>query len=133
MAKDMHRKGGGCGGNTEAGVYDFFEELINSRTPVDFIIVFSDMVIGEKNSWYGMRGSTRAPGRFQELFRKFRKLYPATKVVSVDIRQTSGTTVFNKNFGVTQVAGWSEKIFDVIAEGGSGYKSIIEEIEKIVI
>jgi hypothetical protein len=41
--------------------------------------------------------------------------------------------VFNKNFGVTQVAGWSEKIFDVIAEGGSGYKSIIEEIEKIVI
>ena len=67
------------------------------------------------------------------MFRNFRKLYPATKVVSVDIRQTSGTTVFNKNFGVTQVAGWSEKIFDVISEGGAGYKAIIKEIEKIKI
>jgi hypothetical protein len=132
MAKAMHREGVNCGGGTEQGVYDFFEELIKSRTPVDYVIVFSDMVIGEKNSWYGTSGSRR-PGHFQTIFKEFRKLYPATKVVSVDIRQTDGTTVFNKNFGVTQVAGWSEKIFDVIAEGGQGYKALIEEIEKIVI
>jgi hypothetical protein len=132
MAKNMHSKGRECGGGTEQGVYDFFEELVKSRTPVDFVIVFSDMVIGEKNSWYGTHGARR-PGAFQAIFKEFRKLYPATKVVSVDIRQTSGTTVFNKNFGVTQVAGWSEKIFDVIGEGGVGYKAIIEEIEKIVI
>jgi hypothetical protein len=132
MAKAMHSDGRNCGGGTEHGVYQFFEELNRSRTPVDYIIVFSDMVIGEKNSWYGVSGDRR-PGRFQDIFKQFRKLYPVTKVVSVDIRQTSGTTVFNKNFGVTQVAGWSEKIFDVIAEGGAGYKAIIEEIEKIVI
>jgi hypothetical protein len=132
MSRDMHRKGSSCGGGTEQGVYVFFEELIKSRTPVDFIIVFSDMVIGERNSWYGVSGDRR-PGRFQDIFKQFRKLYPTTKVVSVDIRQTSGTTVFNKNFGVSQVAGWSEKIFDVIAEGGAGYKAIIEEIEKIKI
>lgn len=133
MTKDIYRKGKGCGGATEHGVYLFFEELVKSRTPVDHIIVFSDMVIGENNRWYGSRGTSRGQGRFQDLFREFRKLYPATKVVSVDIHQTAGTTVFNKNFGVTQVAGWSEKIFDVIAEGGAGYKALIEEIEKIVI
>ena len=133
MSREMHRDGRNCGGGTEHGVYLFFEELIKSRTPVDNILVFSDMVIGERNSWYGVSGSSRHPGRFQDVFRSFRKLYPATKVISVDIKQTAGTTVFNKNFGVTQVAGWSEKIFDVIAEGGQGYKAIIEEIEKIVI
>jgi len=131
-AKDIHNEGRECGGGTEHGIYLFFEELINSKTPVDFIIIFSDMVIGERCSWYG-RDYGRSTGRFQEVFKQFRKLYPGTKVVSVDIRQTDGTTVFNKNYGVTQVAGWSEKIFDVIAEGGAGYKAIIEEIEKIVI
>ena len=132
MARAMHAEGRACGGGTEQGVYDFFEELVKSRTPVDYVIVFSDMVIGEKNSWYGTRGARR-PGAFQDIFKQFRKLYPATKVVSVDIRQTSGTTVFNKNFGVTQVAGWSSKIFDVISEGSGGYAELIKEIEKIVI
>lgn len=133
MSKDIYRQGTAVGPGTEHGIYTFFEELNSSKTPVDFIIVFSDMVIGESNRWYGMSGAGRGQGRFQDLFKTFRKNYPATKVVSVDIHQTSGTTVFNKNYGVTQVAGWSEKIFDVIAEGGAGYKAIIEEIEKIKI
>jgi len=131
--RDMYRKGRECGGGTEHGIYTFFEEIIASKTPVDNIIVFSDMVIGERNSWYGLSGSGRGQGRFQDLFKKFRKMNPVAKVVSVNIHQTDGTTVFNKNMGVSQVAGWSEKIFDVIAEGGAGYKAIIEEIEKIVI
>jgi len=133
MTKDIYRQGRACGGGTEHGIYTFFEEVVSSKTPVDHIIVFSDMVIGERNSWYGLSGSGRGQGRFQDLFRSFRKQNPVAKVVSVNIHQTDGTTVFNKNFGVTQVAGWSEKIFDVIAEGGAGYKAIIEEIEKIVI
>jgi len=131
--RDMYQKGRGCGGGTEHGIYTFFEEVIASKTPIDHIIVFSDMVIGENNRWYGIPSTGRNSGRFQDLFRTFRKQNPVAKVVSVNIHQTEGTTVFNKNFGVSQVAGWSEKIFDVIAEGGAGYKAIIEEIEKIVI
>lgn len=131
MTRAIYNKGRGCGPSTEQGIFDFFKELVRSKTPVDHIIVFSDMVIGDANRWYGLR--REGMGAFQTLFREFRKIYPATKVVSVNIHQTDGTTVFNKNYGVTQVAGWSEKIFDVIAEGGAGYKAIIEEIEKIVI
>lgn len=133
MTKAIYRLGTGCGPSTEHGIYDFFEEIVRSKTPVDHIIVFSDMVIGESNRWYGIGGTGRGQGRFQDLFKSFRKVNPTAKVVSVNIHQTDGTTVFNKNYGVTQVAGWSEKIFDVIAEGGAGYKAIIEEIEKIVI
>jgi len=38
--------------------------------------------------------------------------------------------VFNAKYGVHQVAGWSEKIFDVM-RGQSGYAEIIKVIEKI--
>ena len=129
----MFAEGRSCGGGTEQSVYTFFREIIRDKKAIDNIIVFSDMVIGERNSWYGLHSSGDHSGSFQKLFADFRKMYPHTKVISVDIHQTSGTTVFNKNLNVTQVAGWSEKIFDVISSGTAGYKAIIEEIEKIVI
>jgi hypothetical protein len=132
----MHSEGSRCGGGTEAGIYEFFIEIMKTGKGVDNIIIFSDMVIGDSCQWYG-RGSIGSygttSGSFPNLFREFRKKFPAAKVISVDIHQTDGTTVFNKNYNVTQVAGWSEKIFDVINAGTVGYKALIEEIEKIVI
>ena len=106
----MYQKGRECGGGTEQGVYTFFRELIRDKKPVDNIIVFSDMVIGENNRWYGLHSSGDHSGSFQKMFSEFRKLYPRIKVVSVDIHQTSGTTVFNKNLNVTQIAEEIEKI-----------------------
>ena len=67
------------------------------------------------------------------MFKDFRKLNPLCNVVSVDIRQTKGTSVFDKSMNVTQVAGWSNKIFDLIGGATRGYKDLIDEIEKIVI
>jgi hypothetical protein len=135
-ARSIFRAGQTCGGATEAGIYDFFEELLRRKIGVDNIIVFSDQVIGNNNGWYGRGicgGYSTSTGQFQTMFKDFRKMYPHTTVTSVDIHQTDGTTVFNKNDQVTQVAGWSEKIFDIISSGTAGYKAIIEEIEKIVI
>jgi hypothetical protein len=135
-ARDIFKLGSTCGGGTEAGIYMFFKELIDNPQSISNIIIFSDMVIGDRTAWYG-RGTIgkylTGNGDFNNLFKDFRKMYPSTKVISVDIHQTSGTTVFNKNMGVTQVAGWSDKIFDVISSSTIGYKAIIEEIEKIVI
>jgi len=131
-AQDIHKIGQGCGGGTEAGIYTFFDQMAKSGKAVDNVIIFSDQVIGDGNSWYGHTIGTTS-GVFRTVFKNFRKQYPRTKVVSVDIRQTSGTSVFDKSYGVTQVAGWSEKIFDVIQSGTVGYKALIEEIERIKI
>ncbi len=131
-AQRMHEKGSVCGGGTENGIYIFFKEALKTPKRIDNIIVFSDMVIGDGNGWYGTTGETRS-GTFRTLFKEFRKQYPVTKVVSVDIRQTSGTSVFDKSYNVTQVSGWSDKIFDIISSGTLGYKALIEEIESIVI
>ena len=131
-ARRMHHEGNGCGPGTEAGIYDFFNEMINKHKSVDNIIIFSDMVIGDGCGWYGCTTETRS-GKFGDLFKKFKSAYPTSKVVSVDIRQTDGTSVFDKKYGVTQVAGWSDKIFNIIEAGTVGYKALIQEIEKIVI
>lgn len=139
-ASHIHRLGGSCGGGTEQGVYDFFLDIIKNKTKVDNVIVFSDMVIGNANRWYGLSRFGRdasdyrvGSGDFQTMFKDFRKVNPACNVVSVNIKQTEGTSVFDKSLNVTQVAGWSNNIFDVVSGGTRGYKDIIKEIEAIVI
>lgn len=131
-----HALGRKCGLGSEHGLFEFFVDVVENGIRVDNVVIFSDQVIGS-NAWYGKRGSI---GRysvrsrsFDDLFRDFRKINPICNVVSVDIRQTQGTTVFNKNLGVTQVAGWSEKIFDVLESMSKGYADIIKEIEAIKI
>ena len=138
-AKEIHDLGGKCGGGTEAGIYDFFISVVEDNVKMDNVIIFSDMVIGSggATTWYGH--GTRVGkystdhGDFQHVFKDFRKLNPLCNVVSVDIRQTKGTSVFDKSMNVTQVAGWSNKIFDLIGGATRGYKDLIDEIEKIVI
>lgn len=131
-AKAMHELGKTCGGGTEAGIYEFFNEMSKSGKSVDNVIIFSDQVIGNGNGWYGHTSETRS-GNFREVFKAFNKKFPATKVVSVDIRQTSGTSVFDKSYNVTQISGWSDKIFNFIETGTVGYKAILKEIEAIEI
>lgn len=122
-----------CGGSTENGLYIFLDACIKEKTKVDNLIIFSDMVIGA-----GGRGgwdvSSRAGlGTFQELFKRFKALNPQCRTITVDIRQTSGKSVFDKSLNVTQVAGWSTSIFDVFANASKGYAGLIKEIEAIEI
>jgi hypothetical protein len=126
--------GGKCGGGTEHGIYDFLREVIKNKTRVDNLVVFSDMVIGTgggrySTSWYG-RGSY---GNFQELMREFKKINPGCNIISVDIKQTSGKSVFDKSLNVLQISGWSDKIFNLIEANCKGYKALIKEIEAIKI
>ncbi len=130
---NIHDLGRNCGGSSEHGLFEFFADVVKHRVRVDNVIIFSDMVIGS-NSWYG-RGTTEGyrtnSGSFNTLFSEFKAMNPLANVVSVDLHQTKGTTVFNKALGVTQVAGWSDKIFDTLNGMSKGYDEIISEINAI--
>lgn len=119
--------GSKCGASTEKGIFDFLKQAIDTKSKVDNLIIFSDMVIGDgySTSWYGSKHN------FQDLMRKFKQINPQCQIISVDIRQTSGKSVTNKSLGITQVSGWSEKIFDIIETNCKGYGQIIKEIESI--
>jgi hypothetical protein len=130
---DVHKYGRACGLGSEHGLFEFFADAVRNKVRVDNVIIFSDMVIGS-NSWYG-RGSIGdirvGSGSFNSLFKRFKDMNPLANVVSVNLHDTKGTTVFNKDLGVTQISGWSEKIFDVLQNMSKGYDEIIEEIEAI--
>lgn len=128
--KESFDKGAQCGGGTEHGIYDFLRLCIAEKKKVDNLVIFSDMVIGSgRVAWYGVG----AYGDFQTLFKEFRKINPQCHVISVDIKQTSGKSIFDKSLGILQISGWSDKIFDIIKTNIKGYKALIAEIEAIVI
>lgn len=131
--KESFNEGGKCGGNTENGLYVFLNECIKNRTRVDNLVIFSDMVIGSGGIGGWDRTSHAGLGSFQSLFKKFKEVNPQCNTICVNIKQTSGKDVFDKSLNVLQIAGWSDKIFNIIEANCKGYSELIKEIEKIEI
>jgi hypothetical protein len=131
--KESFNAGAKCGGGTENGLYYFLDDAIRNKTRVDNLVIFSDMVIGSGGSG-GWDNSSRAGlGSFQTLFKKFKQVNPQCNTVCVDMRQTSGKSVFDKSLNVIQISGWSDKIFNQIEAGTIGYAKLIKEISSIEI
>lgn len=130
-----YEKGDMCGRGTEAGIYYFMRQCIKEKKKVDNIIVFSDCQIGsghEFTSWFGYSASEREKN-FHGLFNEFKVLNPKCNWIVVNLNQSDGTSVFNKSQRILNIAGWSDKIFDVIKSQCKGWDAVIKEIEAIEI
>ena len=137
-------KGGECGGATETGIYDFIRQVVKEKKKIDNVIVFSDCQIGsihtkgyyggysEFTAWFGYDSSDRGK-HFHELFKEFRKINPNANFIVVNLRQSGSTSVFDKSQRILNIAGWSDKIFDVITSQCKGWDAMIKEIESIEI
>ena len=129
-------RGARCGGGTETGIYDFIRKCIIEKKKVDNVVVFSDCQIGTGpynfTPWYG-RKMADSGGHFHELFKEFKKLNPMCNWIVVNLRQSGGTSVFDKSMRILNIAGWSDKIFDVIKSNCKGWDAVIKEIEAIEI
>ena len=133
--KESYNIGARCGGATEAGIYTFLENVVKERKKIDNIIVFSDCQIGrgyDFTPWYGHEPGERSL-HFHELFKEFRKINPNANFIVVNLRQSGGTSVFDKSQRILNIAGWSDKIFDTIKSQCRGWDAIIKEIESIEI
>lgn len=118
-----------CGLSTETGIFDIFNELIkNKRTDVDRIIVFSDCQIGTNCMWYDTRGNQGSD--FNKLYNKYKKINPDFNMYSITLKGY-GDTVFNPN--VYKLAGWSERIFDLMAFLEQDKNAFINDIKNIEI
>lgn len=136
--KESYNIGARCGGGTETGIYDFMRMVVDEKKKIDNVIVFSDCQIGKGDKyygftpWYGTSHSDRGD-HFHELFKKFRRINPTANFIVVNINQTGGNSVFDKSQRILNIAGWSERIFDLITSNCKGYDAIIKEVENIVI
>ena len=131
--KWSYNEGAKCGGSTESGIYQFLRLCIKEKKKVDNVIVFSDCQIGDNAStaWYGT--SSERSGQFQELFKEFKKVNPMCNFVVCNLRQVNGNSVFHKSQRILNIAGWSDKIFDLITSNCRGFDAMIKEIEAIEI
>ena len=134
--KESYKMGEKCGPATEQGIYDFLRTVVKEKKKVDNIIVFSDCQIGNNNNrftdWYGHGFATTGP-HFHELFKEFRKINPQANFIVCNLNQSGGTSVFDKSQRILNIAGWSDKIFDLITSNCKGWDAIIKEIEAIEI
>ena len=64
---------------------------------------------------------------------KIGKINPNANFIVVNLRQSGGTSVFDKSQRILNIAGWSEKIFDIIKTQTVGWDEIIKRIESIEI
>jgi hypothetical protein len=133
--KWSYQEGAKCGGATEAGIYEFLRQCIKEKKKVDNVIVFSDCQIGDgaQTSWYGHNSGSEHSAGFQELFKEFKKINPMCNFVVCNIRQVKGNSVFHKSQRILNIAGWSDKIFDLITSNCKGFDAMIKEIEAIEI
>ena len=132
--KWSYQEGGKCGPGTEAGIYEFLRQCIKERKKVDNVIVFSDCQIGDgaSTAWYGTSPGDRS-ATFQQLFKEFKKINPLCNFVVCNLRQVKGNSVFHKSQRILNIAGWSDKIFDLITSNCKGFDAMIKEIEAIEI
>lgn len=134
--KKSYRKGDECGYGTEQGIYTFLEQVVDEKKKIDNIIVFSDCQIGTGKgaftSWYGTDYRARSES-FNKTFKEFRKINPNANFIVVNLRQSGGTSVFDKSQRILNIAGWSDKIFDTIKSNCKGWDAIIKEIEAVEI
>lgn len=127
---ESYKSGNKCGPATENGLYEFLNTCVKDKTRVDNLIIFSDMVIGAGYS-AGWDRTSRWAESFQDLFKRFKRMNPDCFVVCINMKSTSGKSVFHRSMNLVEIAGWSDKVFDIIASNKKGYKAIIEEIESI--
>lgn len=132
--KMSFEKGACCGPRTETGIYDFMRKCIDEKKKVDNVVVFSDCQIGNNTykftPWYGDKSSD-CGGHFHELFKEFKKLNPMCNWIVVNLRQSGGTSVFDKSMRILNISGWSDKIFDTIKSQCRGWDAVIKEIESV--
>ena len=133
--RESYNKGSQCGPGTESGIYDFLRQVVKEKKKIDNVVVFSDCQIGNGcgfTAWYGRSYSDRGE-HFHELFKEFRKINPQANFIVCNLNQSGGTSVFDKSQRILNIAGWSDKIFDIITSNCKGWDAMIKEIESIEI
>jgi 60 kDa SS-A/Ro ribonucleoprotein len=105
--------------------YLVLKDLINQGKVVDKVMVFTDCQLWNNNIVdHVMQNSITS------LWKQYRKIAPGAKLFLFDLAGYGNTPIDVRNDGVYLIAGWSDKIFDVLAAIEEGQQALAE-IEKV--
>ncbi|MEL6131803.1 MAG: TROVE domain-containing protein [Bacteroidota bacterium] len=104
--------------------YLAIKDLVKTRTIVDKVLIFTDCQLYNANAW--------SEETIEQWWKKYKKKAPDAKLYLFDLAGYGQTPLNVLRDDVYLIAGWSDKIFDILSaieEGGSA----IVEIENIIL
>ena len=117
---EMKRREGEVGYSTNG--YKVIEYLIQNNIKMDKVMMFTDMQMWD---------SRFRDKHIQVSWKKYREVYPDAKLYLFDLQGYGQSPVRLIGDDVVLIAGWSDKVFDVLAavENGEDALSQIEKVE----
>ena len=124
---DLRRREGEVGYSTNG--HKVIEWLISKKLEVDKVMIFTDCQMWDSEN----RPHFSTKGSISKSWSEYRKMFPKAQLYLFDMAGY-GTTPLNiqKNVGVHLIAGWSDKIFEVLdslEKGGNAISMIKEKIK----
>jgi 60 kDa SS-A/Ro ribonucleoprotein len=107
--------------------YLVLKDLINKKKMVDKIMLFTDCQLWNNNAVDNVAQTTIA-----SLWKQYRVMAPQARLYLFDLAGYGQAPIDVRNDGVYLIAGWSDKIFDVLSALEDG-QNALAEIEKIVL
>lgn len=117
---DYYRREGEVGYATNGHLV--IQDLINRREVVDKVMFFTDVQLWD-NGW--------SPVSMKQVWKSYKKMAPNAKLYLFDLAGYGNTPIKVNENDVFLIAGWSDKVFDVLSsiESGEAALSKINEIE----
>ncbi len=117
--QEYYRREGEVGYSTNGHLV--IEDLIDRNVKMDKVMMFTDCQMWNSS---GTRATIRSA------WARYRSMYPQAKLYLFDLAGYGNTPLKVENDGVHLIAGWSDKIFDVLQAIEDG-ASAVEQIKKI--
>ena len=117
---EMKRREGEVGYSTNG--YKVIDYLVDNNIKMDKVMMFTDMQMWD---------STYRDKHIQKSWTKYRQMYPEAKLYLFDLQGYGQAPVRLVGDDVTLIAGWSDKVFDVLnaVENGAEVLDQIKNIE----
>lgn len=118
--QELYKRAGEVGYSTNG--YLILKDLIHRKAVVDKIMIFTDCQFWNSNAGDG--------AIISNLWKQYKTIAPQARLYLFDLAGYGRTPIDVKTDGVYLIAGWSDKIFDVLAALEEG-QNALPEIEKI--
>lgn len=120
---ECYRREGEVGYATNG--YLVLQDLITSRYAADKVMLFTDTQL-----WDGNTGNTSAQHTMSRLWQVYKKIAPAARLYLFDLAGYGKPPLRTEQNGVYLIAGWSDKVFELMEALGNG-SSALKEINQI--
>jgi len=116
---DLQRIEGEVGYSTNG--YKVLQYLIEKEQVVDKVMIFTDCQMWNSESGYGYYTND---SRIPQMWNKYKQIAPEAKLYLFDLQGYGNTPLDVKQKDVYLIAGWSEKVFDVLENIDKGQEAL---------